>query len=160
MSSCNTVIVTPDAPNLVTVDCDDVSIVKLEPSVVTVVTVAEQGPIGPQGPSGTSTPPYYFSFGDASPVTILTGLPASKILETTVVFTAQFNGAPTSLSIGTAGVPALLVSSNQVDPSVVSEFEVTSGVTLSAGNDIRLTIALGAGCTQGAGWILINKVAP
>jgi hypothetical protein len=57
-------------------------------------------------------------------------------------------------------VPDLLVNPNQVDLSVVSEFEVTSGVILGAGDDIRLTLALGAGCTQGAGWILISKVAP
>jgi hypothetical protein len=148
--SCATLTITPQPANVVTVDCDHIK----------VVTVGVQGPVGPQGPSGTSTPPYYFSFGDASPVTILSGLPATKVLEVTVVFTTQFNGAPTSLSVGTLVSPTLFVAPNQVDPSIASEFEVTSGLTLAAGNDIRLTLSLGAGCTQGAGWILINKVTP
>ena len=97
-----------------------------------------------------------FAFGDATPKAIA-NLPAN-----TTVFTAQviiqipLNGLGAALSLGDAEEIDRLISSSQVDPTFIAEYETNPGYTYSAATQVLLTITPGEGCTQGAGYILLE----
>lgn len=99
-----------------------------------------------------------FAFGDASPKLVFTVSAATTILQVNFVITTPFNGTGAALSVGTAGSPQLLLSTAQVDPYYAAEYETNPNVNVSS--SVLLTITPGAGCTQGAGWIVLQTATP
>lgn len=115
--------------------------------------VGSVGPVGPAGPLGTESL-QYFSFGDASPAVVRVVTTPIMVLQVNFVITTPFNGAGATLSLGVAGQPQLLVASNQIDAAFATEYETNPNVAIAT--NILLAITPGAGCTQGAGWIVLN----
>jgi len=115
------------------------------------------GPAGPAGPTGVAGLKY-FAYGDASPAFIHLVTAPVIVLQVNLVISTPFNGAGASLKLGTAAQPQLLASPTQIDTSFVAEYETNPNIT--ATSNILLTITPGAGCTQGAGWIVIETATP
>lgn len=125
---------------------------------VQVLTVGMQGPAGPTGLSGSlAAPPIAFGFGDASPRSVATVTSAVLVLSVRVNVRLAFNGVAPSFRLGSAAQPELLVAATQLDLGTATEFEINPNATLAAGAEIVLTLAPGAGGTQGAGWIVIEQ---
>ena len=124
---------------------------------VQVVTVGLQGPAGPSG--SLAAPPIAFGFGDASPRTVATVASAVLVLSVRINVSLAFNGVAPSFRLGTAALPELLVAAAQLDLGTATEFEINPNGALAAGAAIVLTLAPGAGSTQGAGWIVIEQIA-
>lgn len=126
---------------------------------VQVVTVGTQGPAGIAGPAGSpASPPIAFGFGDASPRSVATLASAVLVLSVRVNVSVPFNGVAPSFRLGTAAQPELLVAALQLDLGTATEFEINPQVALAAGAAIVLTLAPGAGGTQGAGWIVFEQI--
>lgn len=109
--------------------------------------------------AGVSSTPINFSFGDASPRIVLPVLSNQLVMQVNTNITEPFNAAGASFSLGTFAQPDLLVSPQQIDLSIPTEFEVNPNVLLTAPTDIVLTLIPGAGATQGAGWFVIERVS-
>jgi hypothetical protein len=108
--------------------------------------------------AGLDSAPLAFAFGDASPRNMLPVLANQTVLQVNINITTPFNGAGASFSLGTFAQPELLVSPQNVDLGIPTEFEVNPNVLLTAPTDIVLTLNAGAGATQGAGWLVIQRV--
>lgn len=123
----------------------------------TIVRVSSQGIAGPPGRDGNGTLiKVDFSFGDASPA-VITTLPAgTTILTTAIVVQTPFNGLGAALQLGDTRQSDRLLSVTQNNPSYAAEYEANPGYTYSSATPILLTITPGAGCTQGAGFVLLE----
>jgi hypothetical protein len=135
-------------------------------AVISATKVIAQGPPGPPGQSGNAGPPGLsgtpqaknFSFGDASPLIVLSVPAALIVLQVNLVITTPFNGAGALLTLGTAAAPQSLVDTTQVNPALAAEYETNPNIVTSS--NVLLTITPGAGCTQGAGWIVLQTATP
>ncbi len=112
----------------------------------------------PGSNAGNSSQPIAFAFGDASPRAVLALLSNQTVLQVNLNITEPFNGAGPSFQLGTFAQPDLLVSSQQVDLALPTEFEINPNVRLIAPTDIVLTLNPGTSATQGAGWFVIERV--
>lgn len=97
-----------------------------------------------------------FSYGDASPKPISTIAAGKTIFTATIVIQTPFNGTGAALTLGDGGMGDRLMGVNQNDPTYAAEYETNPGYTYSAETQILLTIAPGAGCTQGNGYVLLE----
>lgn len=127
----------------------------------TVRAGANIGPQGPQGEDGLSgggtVSPVAFSFGDASG-TIFTPAATGTLTTVRVVFTTRYDGDGATFALGTLASPGAAMSTNDNNPAVAAEYEVTADLPLAAGEALRLTQSPGAGATQGAGLIYLTFI--
>lgn len=153
------VIVSSEGQRVV-VTADRQTVVSRQPRQRAGVAVAA-GPQGPRGPAGSSAgvnPPINFSFGDASPVPVLTLAVDSEIASVQLEIEQAFNGVGASIRLGTAAEPGLLLDAWQSDPSTAGVYETTPRVQLPAGTALVLTIVPGSGASAGTGQFLINSI--
>ena len=97
-----------------------------------------------------------FSFGDASPKAIALLPINSTVFTATIVIQVPFNGVGSALRLGDVYVTDRLISTAQVDPFEVAEYETNPGHSYTTETQINLTITPGSGCTQGSGFVLIE----
>lgn len=119
-----------------------------------------KGPKGEKGERGESgleagAISMNFSFGDASPILIGDFPPGERIDVARIDILTPFNGAGSSLSIGTMANPGLLMPVDLNDPFLVASFEL-SPMTASDGSSIYLFITPGNGVSAGSGHVLIR----
>ena len=114
-------------------------------------------PFGSSG--GTSgLVPVAFTFGDATPKIIATLSVPMLISEAEIGVTVPFNGTSPALSLGVVGAPQSLIAANQTDPLTAVQYTTSPNLFYPAGTQIILTIVPGAGCTQGAGVVVISAL--
>lgn len=123
-----------------------------------------QGVAGPQGSAGATGASaagvrHNFSFGDATPASMYTAPAGAILLSITLVIVVPFNGTGSALRVNrSGGGGAVLMAETENDPKVAATYEVTPARTLAAGETITLTIIPGAGCTQGAGFLVLEII--
>jgi hypothetical protein len=100
-----------------------------------------------------------FAFGDASPLPILTVPNDCTDILARLVIDTPFDGAGAQLKLGTSGNPEALLAAVHNDPTQAAGYEAAPDVSLSAGQQILLTITPGAGATQGAGRVIFDAIA-
>lgn len=127
------------------------------------VAIATPGVQGPKGDPGLSPagllPPINFAFGDATPATVAVLSDASEVMAVQLQIEEAFNGVGATIALGTAEDPELLLAAWQSDPSDAGGvFEVCPRVELPANTNLVLTIAPGAGATQGRGQLVLSAV--
>ena len=123
------------------------SLVVVGSTVVTTLT-AEQGPPGTDG-AGQHTFP--FSWGDATPASLMSASAGQMILAVTISLDVPFNGVGASLSLGDAGDTGRLLASSMIDPTVVGAFENAPCLRFGSNTQILLTIVPGTGASSGSG---------
>lgn len=123
-----------------------------------VVLLGTQGPAGAPGASGGQPAVKQFLFGDASPALVLAMSAPLIVLRANVVITQPFNGAGATLAVGTAGLPQSIAAATQINAAFAAEYETNPNLLVSS--NVLLTITPGAGCTQGAGWIVLQTANP
>ncbi len=97
-----------------------------------------------------------FAYGDASPATLSTVPAGTTIFTAIIVMQVPFNGVGSALRLGDPAQSDRLFPAAQNDPTRSAEYETNPGYTYLAATPILLTITPGAGCTQGAGFILLE----
>lgn len=128
---------------------------------VSILEVGQQGPQGIPGipgPPGNASPAIYFDFGDASPAILFSTAVDVIIKAITLVVSVPFNGAPSSVSIGTDVSPELLIEDEIIDLSVTAGYEAFPNETITAGTQIKAFITPGLGITQGSCIVFIEYV--
>ena len=131
------------------------------PVVLAAVAELLRGPKGEPGAAGPvylAAPPIGFSFGDASPRVFPAADAARLVLSVSVNIVTPFDGVAPSLRLGTLEQPELLVAAAQIDLGSTTEFEFSPNRVLAAAQGFVLTLAPGAGATQGSGWIVIEQI--
>ena len=118
---------------------------------VEIVTVAEQGEPGIDGTDGIGQHTFPFSWGDATPASLMSVSAGQMILAVTISLGVPFNGAGASLSLGDAGDTGRLLASNMIDPTVVGAFENAPCLRFGSNTQILLTIVPGTGASSGSG---------
>lgn len=124
--------------------------------IAAILTPALRGPAGPAG--SLASPPIPFAFGDASPRTVLIVPSPTLILSVRVKISTAFNGTAPSFKLGTASQPESLMSPAMLDLATIAEYESNPQLTLSVAENVFLTLLPGAGCTQGAGWVVFEQI--
>lgn len=129
-----------------------------------VVAKGFRGPPGPQGVPGDSSTAtgrkvVSFSFGDASPVPVLTLAFAAVGVTTRLVIDTAFDGAGAGIKVGTAGSDDALMAVADNDPTQAAAYETAADLALASGAQVFLTIIPGAGATQGAGRLIFDAIA-
>lgn len=139
---------------------EEITVEVHEDGAVEVVEVGLQGPPGAPGlDAAGNPPPIPFAFGDASPAPVYTAASPALVVSAAVHLRTPFDGAGAALELGVSGQPGLLMPAAYNDPRVPGEYENSPDVTLSAGQQVLLTITPGAGATQGAG-VIILRILP
>lgn len=126
------------------------SLVVVGSTVVTTLT-AEQGPPGTDGADGAGQHTFPFSWGDATPASLMSASAGQMILAVTISLDVPFNGVGASLSLGDAGDTGRLLSSSMIDPTVVGAFENAPCLRFGSNTQILLTIVPGTGASSGSG---------
>jgi hypothetical protein len=111
---------------------------------------------GAAGSAGSTIAPINFAFGDASPRVIYTVPDTSLINEVSILIRVPYSGAPTTIQIGTASNPGLLVPLGLVEPGDAVSYELSPDIDLPAGTPILLTQTVGPGTSAGSGVILLG----
>lgn len=118
------------------------------------------GPAGAAGKDGSGTlPPFDFSFGDASPATLLELPWDCEVMQVSLAIDESFDGAGAQLQLGVEGQLQLLMPSEFNDPTQLATYETTPRESLSTGTAILLVISPGDGATKGRGQVVLT-VAP
>jgi hypothetical protein len=94
-----------------------------------------------------------FSYGDATPkvITAAQGL----IKRASIIIITPFN-APSMLSLGDDLNSDRLISKFVNNPMAIAEYETSPLVQYASSTEIKLYIALGEGCTQGNGFVILE----
>jgi hypothetical protein len=125
--------------------CDDSKIAIVQSTEVRVDMVAANGP----------KYTFPFSFGDASPLTLMNSSVGMMVLESTIYIENEFDGVGASLSLGDSGDSGRLVASSMVQPSVHAAYMNAPIFRYGTITPITLTIVPGAGATSGKGVVSI-----
>jgi hypothetical protein len=113
-----------------------------------------QGPPGPAGP-GEAVFTTEFTYLTASPL-ILGAVDAGDILyRASILIETAFNGVVPTISFGTFGSPGLALSTAEVKPAILGQYETTFLIPLVVADFLILTINSN-GSTQGRGLLLYN----
>jgi len=114
-----------------------------------------QGPAGRPGSAGTgSAMAHPFSWGDATPATIITVPAGKKVLKLEVVLDVAFDVAAI-LTIGDAANHSRLFSVDDIDTQGIGTYQTNPGYKYINQSPVNLYITLGGGTTTGSGLILI-----
>ena len=98
-----------------------------------------------------------FSFGDSTPK--LLSVPITGLVDRVLIgIDTPFN-VPSTLSIGTAANPSLLMAIGQNAPTEVGQFESNPSVDL-INKQLILTITPGSGISQGSGFVVVEYSIP
>jgi hypothetical protein len=107
--------------------------------------------------SDESESSFPFSFGDASPLTILIAKANQLVRTVTITILVPFNGVNPLLSVGDAVNAERLFPSTSVDPTDANtEWEYNPSYRYGASTPILLSITP-EGSTQGSGFIYIKR---
>ena len=111
-------------------------------------------PGGGGGSVGTAVP---FSFNTPSPLVLHALLAGAKIVRAAIVISTPFDDAAATLSLGTPGSPALVLSPAQNQPGVAGQYETDLIASFAAPDTFQLAISPGAS-TQGAGFVFFELI--
>lgn len=125
---------------------------------ITVVTVGEQGPAGPPGADGSGVNySRNFSYGDASPDSISTPVPANKLVRSCrIVIETPFNGVGAALKVGDSGNLSRLMGITDNDPATAATYETSPQTLFGGPTQCLITITPGSGATQGTGQVILE----
>lgn len=124
-------------------------------SVISIANAGTQGPPGPTGSPGNGAAiSHSFSWGDATPATILTAPAGKLIYEVRVVILTAFNAAPL-LSIGDVDNNSRLFSVDNLDSTAEGTYQSTKSHVYLSPTDIKLFLTIGSETSAGNGIILI-----
>lgn len=97
--------------------------------------------------SGAKIP---FTFSTSSPLVLGAVTAGQLIYWAAIVFTTPFDDPAATVSLGTVGIPGLVLSAAETRPTVAGTYENQELIPIAAPDNLILTIAPGAS-TQGAG---------
>ncbi len=101
-------------------------------------------------------PAFFFSYGDATPKSLLTVEAGKRVLEVLVAIEVPFNGVGAALSVGTLADPDRLVPAGMIDPSVAATYEFSPAELFSADTAVFLFITPGSGASAGNGSVFFQ----
>lgn len=122
------------------------------------VTLIETTGQGPQGSSGTTIQSINFSYGDATPKSILTVASGKRIAKVQLEISTAFNGSGAALSLGFVNEAEALFPSALLDPTLLYIFEENPSMLLASQKEILLFITPGTGTSQGSGTIFLSII--
>lgn len=95
-----------------------------------------------------------FSWGDATPKLLALVATGKLVSEVSIILTTTFNGVGATLAIGSTGSPPEdLMARAQNDPAALATYRTNPNKVYGVATNIYLTIAPGAGASQGAGLV-------
>lgn len=168
----NRVVVAPVVPRVITLDRATVArmqaaqrVIPRESPVNAIVrpenprvVASGMGAPGKDGINGGgTTPPVTFSFGDA-PHPVFTAVGPGTLTVCRIVMKTPFNGAPSSIRLGTSADPENVMRAEYVDLASTSEFENTPDIHMADGDEVLIALSVGIGATAGDGIILFTFV--
>ena len=118
------------------------------------VPVALRGLTGPPAVGGIGAK-YPFSYGDATPK-LITSIGGAHITTAQIFIATTFNGVGAALQLGDAGDLDRLITTQQVDPTRLGEFETNPWHFYASNTQILLTINPGSGASQGSGYVYLE----
>ncbi len=128
---------------------------------IQVISVATQGPPGPTGPqglpgegSGLATR-VNFSYGDATPSSLLNLITGKTLIKLEVYITTPFDGTNPYFTIGKTGDSTLLMNSTQSDSKTIGQYATTPLFSSNQDTIIYLYLYPDFDTNNGAGFILI-----
>ncbi len=92
-----------------------------------------------------------FSWGDATPLPIVTLNSGAVIAEVNVWMLEKFDASGSIVTIGKSTATDDLMNSTEIDPTILSSFSTRPGKEYSAGEIVVLKIIPGGGCNKGRG---------
>jgi len=133
-----------------------IAVTSSQVKIITVGKIGPSGPAGPQGAAGTPRIEVPFSFGDATPLVLLT-VSAGKLIERVTVFIeTAFDGLNPLLTIGDADDPAVLMTAVENDPAEEAAYQTTPNLSYQTNTQILLFITPGLGASEGSGLVVIE----
>lgn len=135
--------------------------VVVEEQVTQVVSVGEQGPTGAQGPigltgpSGGATTEVNFAYGDASPTMLATAVAGKLVYGVGLHIKVPFDGIGATLTVGDAGQADRLMAAGENDVTQVGSNATAPAYVYGVNTAITLSIAPGAGASQGSGTVVL-----
>ena len=135
-------------------------VVILQPDIQ-IVTVGEVGPPGPPGPAGPASGggagiQMNFAYGDATPATIATVLANKVIYSIEIVITQAFDGVGAGVTVGDAGQLDRFMGAAENAITITGSNTTAPAYTYGVDTPVLLSIAPGAGATQGKGLVILR----
>lgn len=115
-----------------------------------------QGPAGPPGPAGAASVEINFSFGDATPSTVVTALAGKLVYGVQLHVKVPFNGTGAALVVGDAALANRLMTAAENDVTSVGSSTTAPAYAYAVNTPILLGITPGAGATQGSGVLVLS----
>jgi hypothetical protein len=110
---------------------------------------------GPKGDPGAGVYVHAFSWGDATPATVLTSPAGKTVLTVQIAIVTPFDGDAPTVQVGDADDPGRLLSSAQIDPKERAIYEVSPAWKYDASTQIWLSLSPD-GSGAGAGVLTIT----
>ena len=121
------------------------------PTAATWDLLAQEGAAGAPGGVNLMT----FSYGDATPATIMLANANSLVAEVQLYILEAFDGVGAAITVGDAVNDIRFMNAFENDPSMIATFNTYPTVKLNAVTDISLYITPGAGAGHGSGLVVI-----
>jgi len=151
--SAQPVVVESPAVEVVTLDGD--SHVVDEVRDIQIVTVGEAGPRGATGAAGSDAQ-MNFAYGDATPAPIVTATASKVVYSVEVIITEAFDGAGAVVTVGDATVADRLMHADENTLTSIGSNTTAPAYNYNVDTPILLSIAPGAGASQGRGVVIIR----
>lgn len=97
-----------------------------------------------------------FTFATASPLRITPLRIGDRMVRAIVIIDTVFDGAGASLTLGTAALPAGILSAAAITVTVLGNYATLTVFQVAVAADLQLTITPGGGATTGAGRVLLE----
>ncbi len=123
---------------------------------LTQVIQSQRGPQGPAG--GVDGLAFNVAFGDVADRVLFTMPIGGLVQVVTLNIDTPWNGAGASLAVTSTLPNTILFDAIGADPSIEASFDATPAEHLPAGAQIHFLNTPGAGCTQGAGVVVLDIV--
>lgn len=136
----------------------------LVPAPISTVKVGISGPKGDKGDKGDPGEalnpfiPVGFQFSNVTERVIYTFESAGKVVGLKIHVETPYNGANSSIAVGTGAEPELLAAFTDSDASQAAEFGISCYEEFAEGDEIIITNNPGAGASQGAGQVILEVV--
>ena len=147
-------VISNTSTNLVVTSSDASRVVITNPNQSIVKIGGQQGPPGADGANGGSGEKFAFSWGDASPATLLT-LPANTLVKRVEIIILVGFDTVSSLSVGDSGNNSRLFASSNIDLSGVNTWESNPNYTYTTSTPVFLYLTPGSGNSTGNGVVFL-----
>lgn len=154
-TSADTVEIVTETVSVEILETDDGETILTTETVTDILTEGMQGPAGPPGLNGSGGLEFPFSWGDASPRTVMVAAAGKLIYGVQIHISEAFDGAGAELTVGDVGQTDRLMTAGQNDPANTGSYTVAPVHVYGTDTTILLTITPGGGATTGAGLLTL-----